>query len=218
MTFIEIFYSYQCYISILMPSKNTALTKSEKTGKVLDVIKTCKLMKLNNRAIKDAINFHIGREVSDNQLYELIELAKKEVREQQIEVDKHMEHMVKIGLYTDTMNNHEQLDTVQNIIYSMILEEAVKEGELKNKNMILAMSNTLKNIIAAKDGLVTNIGFLAKIKNVYENTQTIDLDNPPPAIELNKKTSLMIKDQKTDVNALINEAIDKKELENNRVA
>jgi hypothetical protein len=28
----------------------------------------------------------------------------------------------------------------------------------------------------------------------------------------------MIKDQKTDVNALINEAIDKKELENNRVA
>jgi len=206
------------YIYYKLPSKNT-LTKSEKTGKVLDVIKTCKLMKLNDKAIKDAINFHIGREVSDNQLYELIDLAKKEVREQQIEVDKHMEHMVKIGLYTDTMNNHEQLDTVQNIIYSMILEEAVKEGDLKNRNLIMALSNTLKNIIAAKDGLVTNIGFLAKIKNVYENTQTIDLDNPAPAaIELNKKTSLMIKDQKTDVNALINEAIDKKELENNRVA
>jgi len=95
----------------------------------------------------------------------------------------------------------------------------VKEGDLKNRNLIMALSNTLKNIIAAKDGLVTNIGFLAKIKNVYENTQTIDLDNPAPAaIELNKKTSLMIKDQKTDVNALINEAIDKKELENNRVA
>jgi preprotein translocase subunit YajC len=100
----------------------------------------------------------------------------------------------------------------------MILEEAVKEWDLKNRNLIMAMSNTLKNIIAAKDGLVTNIGFLAKIKNVYENTQTIDLDNPTPAIELNKKTSLMIKDQKTDVNDLINEAIDKKELENNRVA
>jgi len=126
--------------------------------------------------------------------------------------------MVKIGLYTDTMNNHAQLETIQNIIYSMILEESVKEGDLKNKNLILAMSNTHKGIVAAKDSLVTNIGFLAKIKNVYENTQTIDLDSPKPAIELNKKTSLMIKDQKTDVNALINEAIDKKELENNRVA
>lgn len=202
-----------------MPSKNTtALSKREKTGEILDIIKTSKLMKLNNKAIIDAIQFHTGREISEGQLRELVELAKKEVREQQIEVDKHMEHMVKIGLYVDSMNNQEQLSTVQAIIYSMILEEAVKEGELKNKNMILAMSNTLKNIIAAKDTIVTNIAFLTKTRHVFENIQNVDLDNPAPAIELNKKTSLMIKDQKTDVNDLINEAIDKKELENNRVA
>ncbi len=203
-----------------MPSKTTttALSKREKTGEILDIIKTSKLMKLNNKAIIDAIHFHTGREISDGQLAELVEMAKKEVREQQIEVDKHMEHMVKIGLYVDSMNNQEQLSTVQAIIYSMILEEAVKEGDLKNKNMILAMSNTLKNIIAAKDTIVTNIAFLTKTRNVFENTKNIDLDNPPPAIELNKKTSLMIKDQKTDVNKLIDESIDKKELENNRVA
>jgi hypothetical protein len=205
----------------MLPSKNTtALSKREKTGEVLDIIKTSKLMKLNNKAIIDAINFHTGREISEGQLGELVEMAKKEVREQQIEVDKHMEHMVKIGLYVDSMNNQEQLSTVQAIIYSMILEEAVKQGELKNRNMILAMSNTLKNIIAAKDTIVTNIAFLTKTRNVFENTKNIDLDNPPAssAIELNKKTSLMIKDQKTDVNKLIDEAIDKKELENNRVA
>jgi hypothetical protein len=202
-----------------LPSKK--ISKYEKTNKILDIIKKSKLMNLNNKAIIDAINFHTGREITESQLLELVELAKREVREQQIEVDKHMEHMVKIGLYTDTMNNHEQLCTIEQIIYSMILDEAVKAPEKKNRNMILAMSNTLKGIIAAKDGLVTNIGFLAKIKTVYENTRELDLDNPnnaAPAIELNKKVNIMIKDQKTDVNKLIDQAIDKKELENNRVA
>lgn len=181
-------------------------------------------MNLPNSAIIDAINFHTGQIVSESQLTDLIDLAKREVREQQIEVDKHMEHMVKIGLYTDTMNNHEQLCTLEQIIYSMILEESVKHGEEKNKNLILAMSNTLKNIISAKDGLVTNIGFLAKIKNVYENTQNQDNaiagggGGTVPAVELNSKTSIMIKDQKTEVNKLIDDVIDKKELERNRVA
>jgi len=207
------------YIYVL-PSKKKIISKYEKTGKMLDIIKKCKLMNLNNKAIMDAINFHTGREVTETQLRELIDLAKREVREQQIEVDQHMEHMVKIGLYTDTMNNHEMLVTIEQLIFSEILAEQNLPSEKKNMNKILAMSNTLKNIIAAKDSLVTNIGFLAKIKNVYENTQAVDLDNPNnlPAIELNKKVNVMIKDQKTDVNKLIDEAIDTKELENNRVA
>jgi len=205
----------------ILPSKKKIISKYEKTGKMLDIIKKCKLMNLNNKAIMDAINFHTGREVTEVQLKELIELAKREVREQQIEVDQHMEHMVKIGLYTDTMNNHEMLVTIEQLIFSEILAEQNLPSEKKNMNKILAMSNTLKNIIAAKDSLVTNIGFLAKIKNVYENTQSAaDLNNPNnlPAIELNKRVNVMIKDQKTDVNKLIDEAIDTKELENNRVA
>lgn len=179
-------------------------------------------MNLNNKAIMDAIEFHIGRRISDKQLNDLIDIAKREVREQQIEVDQHMEHMVKLGLYVDTMNNHEQLNTVQQIIFGGILEEEVKPIDQKNMNKILAMANTLKNIIAAKDTLVTNIAFLAKIKNVYENTQIIDGEAAAaaetPAIELNKKVNVMIKDQKTDVNKLIEESIDQRELENNRVA
>jgi len=119
------------------------------------------------------------------------------------------------------MNNHEMLVTIEQMLFSEILAEQNLPSEKKNMNKILAMSNTLKNIIAAKDSLVTNIGFLAKIKNVYENTQSAaDLNNPNnlPAIELNKRVNVMIKDQKTDVNKLIDEAIDTKELENNRVA
>jgi hypothetical protein len=105
------------------------------------------------------------------------------------------------------------------MLFSEILAEQNKPEDKRSVNKILAMSNTLKGIIAAKDGLVTNIGFLAKIKNVYENTQAQENNNvPAPAIELNKKTNIMIKDQKTDVNKLIDDVIDKKELERNRVA
>lgn len=198
-----------------------ALSKHDK-NKMTDIIKKMKLMNLNDKAIMDAINFHTGRTVTKGQLQELIEMAKKEVREQEIEVDKHMEHMVRFGLYVDTMNNHEQLNTVQQIIFGGILEEEVKPPEQKNMNKILAMSNTLRNIITAKDNIVTNIAFLTKTRSIFENTQKIDLDNPQaPAIELkdsNKPMNIMIKDQKTDLNELIDEVIDKKELENNRVA
>lgn len=208
--------------------KSTDLSKYE-SSKMVDIIKKTKLMNLNNKAIINAIQFHTGKTINESQLERLVEIAKKEVREQQIEVDKHMEHMVKMGLYVDTMNNYEQLNTVQQILFSMILEEEVKPPEEKSVNKILAMSSTLKNIITGKDSLVTNIGFLAKIKNVYENTQAIEseantgggggggVDKPSP-IELKKSVNVMIKDQKTDVNKLIDEAIDQKELENNRVA
>lgn len=204
--------------------KSTDLSKYE-SSKMVDIIKKTKLMNLNNKAIMNAIQFHTGKTINENQLEKLVEIAKKEVREQQIEVDKHMEHMVKMGLYVDTMNNYEQLNTVQQILFSMILEEEVKPPEEKSVNKILAMSSTLKNIITGKDSLVTNIGFLAKIKNVYENTQAIESEantaggnDKPSPIELKKSVNVMIKDQKTDVNKLIDEAIDQKELENNRVA
>lgn len=201
-----------------MPSRKDSISKYQKTNKMLDVIKKCKLMQLPNKAIIDAIQFHTGQNITLNQLGELVELAKKEVREQQIEVDKHMEYMVKLGLYTDTMNNHEMLVTIEQMLFSEILAEQNKPEDKRSVNKILAMSNTLKGIIAAKDGLVTNIGFLAKIKNVYENTQVPGDGAAVPAIELNKKTNIMIKDQKTDVNKLIDDVIDTKELERNRVA
>lgn len=201
-----------------MPSAKNSISKYEKTNKMLDIVKRYKLMNMNNKAIIDAIQFHTGKIITENQLHELVEMAKREVREQEIEVNKHMEHMVRFGLYIDTMNSHEQLVTVEQIIFSEILAEQNLPPEKKNMNKILAMSNTLKNIIAAKDTIVTSIGFLSKTKNIFENTQKIDLDNHPPAIELNKKTNIMIKDQKTDVNKLIDDVIDKKELERNRVA
>ena len=212
-----------------MPSnKKNAITKYEKTNKILEIVKTYKRMNLNNKAIIDAVNFHTGRTLSESQLAELVEMAKKEVREQQIEVNKHMEHMVTIGFYVDSMNDHEQLVTVQQILYSEILSEQNKPSDKKSMNKIMSMSNTLKNIIAAKDNIMTNIGFLSKIREMHERINNQEENDVGPAIELNsdgggnnkdiKKANIMIKDQKTDVNKLIDDVIDKKELERNRVA
>ncbi|MFI5406533.1 MAG: hypothetical protein ACHQ1D_08480 [Nitrososphaerales archaeon] len=201
-----------------MPTKKAKIvSKYQKTNKMLDIIKTYKLMNMPDKSILDAIQFHTGQELSLYQLGELVELAKREIREQQIEVDRHMEHMVKFGLYVDTMNSHEILVTLEQMIFGEVLAEQNKPADLKNMNKILAMANTLKNIISAKDTIVTNIGFLAKTRNIFENRDNDD-NNKPPAIELNRKTNIMIKDQKTDVNKLIDQVIDKKELENNRVA
>ena len=203
-----------------MPTKKAKIvSKYQKTNKMLDIIKTHKLMNMPDKAILDAIHFHTGQKLSLYQLGELVELAKREIREQQIEVDRHMEHMVKFGLYVDTMNSHEMLVTMEQMLYSDILAEQNKDPETRNDNKKLAMMNTLKNIISAKDTIVTNIGFLAKTRNIFENRDSNnDNNNNPPVIELNKKTNIMIKDQKTDVNKLIDKVIDKKELENNRVA
>jgi hypothetical protein len=202
-----------------MPTKKAKIvSKYQKTNKMLDIIKTHKLMNMPDKAILDAIHFHTGQDLSLYQLGELVELAKREIREQQIEVDRHMEHMVKFGLYVDTMNSHEMLVTMEQMLYSDILAEQNKDPETRNDNKKLAMMNTLRNIISAKDTIATNIGFLAKTRSIFENRDNNNDINQPPVIELNKKTNIMIKDQKTDVNKLIDQVIDKKELENNRVA
>ena len=158
-----------------MPTKKAKIvSKYQKTNKMLDIIKTYKLMNMPDKSILDAIQFHTGQELSLYQLGELVELAKREIREQQIEVDKHMEHMVKFGLYVDTMNSHEILVTLEQMIFGEVLAEQNKPPDLKNMNKILAMANTLKNIISAKDTIVTNIGFLAKTRNIFENRDNDD--------------------------------------------
>lgn len=195
-----------------MGSKSRQISKYDKTNKLVEIVKKCKIIGINDEAIINTIEFETGRTITRKQLEELVEIARREVREQQIEVDVHMEHMVKIGLYTDAMNQHEMLTTLEKIIYSEIVGEAVK-GPNKNRNMILAMSNTLTKVFAAKNNTITNIGFLSKTRAIWEQK-----DNESSSTDKEPKAAIIIKDQKQDVEKLINEALDPKELEQNRVA
>lgn len=193
-----------------------AITKAEKSSKLTDIIKKCKIMELNDEAIINTIEIESGKVITKDQLADLVEIARREVREQQIEVDVHMEHMVKIGLYTDAMNHHEMLSTVERIIYSMILEEAVSKQ--KNRNMILNMSNTLTKVFDTKDKTAMNIAFLTKTKTMWEQTMNQDPLSTESINNKEPKASIMIKDQKQNVEKLIEQAIDTKELQSNRVA
>lgn len=194
-----------------MVIKTKQISKYEKTNKLVEIVKKCKILQINDDAIINTILFETGREVTKQQLKELVEIAKREVREQQIEVDVHMEHMVKIGLYTDAMNQHEMLTVLERIIYSEILGEAVK-GSNKNRNIMLAMTNTLTKVFGAKNETITNIAFLSKTRAIWEQKDKIESEGTDP------KAVIMVKNQKQDVEKLIEESIDKKELERNRVA
>lgn len=194
-----------------------AITKYEKSSKLVNIVKKCKIMELNDEAIINTIEHETGKRIDKTQLGDLVEIARREIREQQIEVDVHMDHMVRVGLYTDAMNHHEMLSTIERVIYGMILEESVKPGYDKNRNIILAMSNTLTKVFDTKDKTITNIAFLTKTKAIWEQS----LNQDPLKVSGNNnndKAAIMIKDQKKDVEKLIDQVIDAKELENNRVA
>lgn len=200
-----------------MVGKTKQISKYEKTNKLVEIVKKCKIMQINDDAIINTILFETGREITKKQLGELVEIARREVREQQIEVDVHMEHMVKIGLYTDAMNQHEMLTVLERIIYSEILDEAVK-GSSKNRNIMLAMSNTLVKVFSAKNETITNIAFLSKTRAIWEQKDNIEGGAAGVGGTAEPKAVIMVKNQKQNVEKLIDESIDKKELERNRVA
>lgn len=190
----------------------TGITKYQKSSKMVDIVKECKMVDISNAAIMNVIEFDTGIRVNESQLQDLVETARQQVRETQIEVNVHMEEMIRYGLYKDSMRHHSMLTRLEQIIYTMIVEEAIKDNSEKNKNLILAMSNSLTKVFDAKNKTATNITYLGKTKELLD-TQLEGNDS-----EINKKTSIMIKDKKEDVEKLVSEAIDIKDLQNNRVA
>src|SRR5688572_12585265 len=176
------------YMYRLVYKKNRQIEKYDKSSKLIQIVKKCKILGINDEAIINTIEFETGKIITPFQLRELVELARRELKEQQIEVDVHMDHMVKIGLYTDQMNQHEMLTTIERVIYSMILEEAVKKGADKNRNIMLAMSNALTKVFATKNTTITNIAFLTKTKAIWE--QKVDNnDNDDNPVIINNSSS-----------------------------
>jgi len=202
-----------------MVRRSKAIEKYDKSSKLVNIVKKCKIMDLNDEAILNTIEFETGKTVDKDQLADLVEIARREMREQQIEVDVHMEYMIKIGLYADAMNHQEMLTTIEKIIYGMIIDEGRKPAPEKNRNIILAMANTLTKVFDTKDKTATNIAFLTKTKAIWEQGLEQDLFKSSSSTEKTEpKAAIMIKDQKQDVEKLIDQVIDARELENNRVA
>lgn len=194
------------------PKNTSQITPYQKSSKLVDIVKECKLIEIPDEAIKNVIEMDTGVRPTDAQLQDLVETARREVREQHIEIDIHMEEMIKYGLYKDNMRQHSMLTRLEQIIYTMIIEEAVKQGDMKNRNLILAMSNALTKVFGAKNQTATNITFLGRTKQLLE--ERLEGNDT----EINKKTSIMVKGKKEDMEKLISEAVDIKDIQRNRVA
>lgn len=189
----------------LKPIKSTSY---EKSTRIVDIIKKCRLNELNNQSTLEVIKFETGKDLTLNELKPLIEVAKREVKEQQIQVDKHMDYMIRIGLYEDTMKQHYQLSTVEKMIFGMIVAEYNKPAEERNDNLILNASVVLTKVHTSKNNTITNIGFLSKAKAILEqNTQ-----------EDSGKGAIIVEKRGKEIEKLVDEAIDIKEMEDNRVA
>ena len=181
-------------------------TSYEKSTRIVDIIKICRLNELNNQMTLDVIKFETGKDLTINELKPLIESAKKEIKEQQIQVDEHMNYMIQIGLYQDTMKHHSQLTMVEKMIFGMIVAEYNKPVEDRNNNLILNASTVLTKIHTSMNNTITNIGFLSKAKSIIEQNSAQD-----------DKGTVIIEQKTPEIEKLVNEAIDVQEFEDNKV-
>lgn len=196
-----------------MPKKTRAIkplkaSNYEKSTRVVDIVKMCRLHEFNNETTLDVIEFEIGKRLTLDELKPVIELAKREVKEQQIQVDIHMDYMIRIGLYEDTMKQHGMLTILEKMIFGLIIAEGVKPKDIMNKNFLLNAGTTLTKIMAAKSNTITNIGFLSKAKNILEHNQ----DNNDK-----DKGSIIVEKRGKEIDKLVDEAIDVEEMEANKV-
>lgn len=182
-------------------------TNYEKSTRIVDLIKICRLNELNNQMTLDVIKFETGKDMTLNELKPLIESAKKEIKEQQIQVDEHMDYMIRIGLYQDTMKHHSQLSMLERMLFGMILAEYNKPEADRNNNFILNAMEKLTKIHASMNNTITNIGFLSKAKSIIE--QNSQQDDGKGTIIVEKKTP--------EIEQLVDEAIDVQEFEDNKV-
>lgn len=181
-------------------------TSYEKSNRIVDIIKICRLNELNNESTLDVIKFETGKDLTVGELKPLIDIAKKEIKEQQIQVNEHMSYMVQIGLYQDTMKQHSQLTIVQKMIFGLILAEYNKPPEDRNNNFILNASTVLTKVHTSLSNTITNIGFLSKAKQIIEQNN-----------EKENKGTILVEKRNKEVEKLVDEAIDVQEFEDNKV-
>lgn len=195
-----------------MPRKTTALkplkaSSYEKSTRIVDIVKVCRLSQLSNDITLDVIEFETGKRLTLDELKPLIDLAKREVKEQQIQVDEHMNYMVRIGLYEDNMQQHTQLTTISKMIFGLIINEGVKPDDIKNKNFLLNAATTYTKVIAAKNNVITNIGFLSKTRSILE--QGIG--------DKEEKGTIIVEKRESEIEKQADQAFDVQEMEDNAV-
>ncbi len=161
------------------------ISKNEKSTHLVSVVRKYMGMNLRDDVLLDVIENEMGKKLTLGELVPIIDKAKREIQEAEIQVQIYMDHMIRIGLFESTINQDNSLDLLQKIILGMIVREDNKPEDQKNHNLILTAAEKYTKVAAAKSNVITNMGYLSKARKILEiqenenkDKTTIMIENP----------------------------------------
>lgn len=167
--------------------KPLQLSKYEKNTKIVDLVRQYKVLELNNDQLLQTIEIETGKKLTMDQLIPLIEQAKREIEEAEIQVNIHMDYMIRVGLYESTIKQDKMLEFIQKMMFSMIIDEKCKPDDIRNDNLILNTVDKWLKVIATKSNVITNIGYLSRAKELIERKDDNADEGKRPIFIQNKK-------------------------------
>jgi hypothetical protein len=190
-----------------------SLSKYEKNSKMMEIIKTMQFVNADHKTILEMIEIKTGHQLTKDQLLKLIEVAKQQVAENEIEVNKHMEFMVRFGLYLDAMRDQGRLEIFLEMLQALAIKKyhaTMQDGSVKDyTNSIVAIAGVMAKLVDQKTSLITHMGFLTKTRAMIEREDG--------NADFNKKLGVMEDKKDGKIEELTKESITSYEAEINRV-
>jgi hypothetical protein len=180
----------------------------------MEIVKMLQFLNADHRTMLEMIEIKTGHQLTEPQLKQLLEVASQQIRENEIEVDNHMEFMVKFGLYLDAMKDQQRLDLLLEMLQALAIKKyhaTMQEGSAKDyTNSIVAISGVMAKLIDQKTVLITHMGFLKKTRALIEQENG--------NMEFNKKLGVVEEKKDSTIEELTKQSITTYDAETNRVA
>lgn len=178
------------------------LSKHEKSTHLVDVVRKYSTLELSNDELLDVIEFETGKKLTLQALVPIIDDVKREIQEAEIQVNIHMDYMIRIGLFESTIRQDKSLELIERIILNMIIKERARPEDERNNNLILNAAEKYTKVTAARSNVITNFGYLSKARKILEAQEndkegktTVLVENPTEKFEKENKI-LEIEDNK----------------------
>lgn len=186
------------------------LSKYEKSSKLIEKVKVYQLLKLSHADMLDALEVQTGTKFTDKELQNLITKANEEVKLEEIEVNEHLEYLVRIGFFVDLVKQRDTLDILHSTLLGLLFKEMNKKNKASIPN-IVNLNNSLLKVFAEQRNMTTSMAFLAKARAILEN-------RGEEGVHENKNFATMVEKKKDTTKELIEKAIDIHDFDANKVA
>lgn len=171
-------------------------------------MKVYQLLGLSHDVMLHALEVQTGTKFTEQDLQQLITKANEEVKMEEIEVNEHLEYLVRIGFFVDLVKQRDTLDILHTTLLGLVLKEMNKSNvSITN---VVNLNNSILKIFTEQRNLTTSMAFLAKARAILENRDS-------EGSHENKNFGTMIEKKKKAVDELIEKSIDIHEFDANKV-